>query len=122
MHRKHRIHPLIDGLWSDHKSGKLSRREFLRFAALLGLATTTASHLFHLAIPGHAMGAAYGQKLRIAGMLPESDHPVENVSIPASQVLRQVAEYLTYTDKNNITHPFLLDRWVVSEDLRISSL
>jgi peptide/nickel transport system substrate-binding protein len=122
MHRKHRKHPLIDCLWSDHKAGNLSRREFLRFAALLGLATTTASHLFHLAIPGHAMGAVYGQKLRIAGLLPESEHPAENVSMPASQVLRQVAEYLTYTDRNNITHPFLLDRWVVSEDLRIWSL
>jgi peptide/nickel transport system substrate-binding protein len=112
----------MDRLRSDHKAGKLSRREFLRFAALLGLATTTASHLFHWAIPGQAMGAVYGQKLRIAGLLPETGHPAENISISASQVLRQVAEYLTYTDENNITHPFLLDRWVVSDDLQTWSL
>jgi len=122
MQRKHRTHPHIDRLWSDHKAGNLSRREFLRFAALLGLATTTTSHLFHLAAPGHATGAVYGHKLRIAGLLPESAHPGKTVSIPESQVLRQVFEYLTYTDENNITHPFLLDRWLVSEDLKTWSL
>ena len=107
MHRKKQTHPLIDCLWSDHKAGVLSRREFLRFTALLGL-TTTASHLLQFAIPGHARGAVYGHKLRIAGQLPDSGHPAKSISIPASQVLRQVAEYLTYTDENNITHPFLL--------------
>ena len=122
MQRKHETQALKDCLWSDHKAGKMSRREFLRFAALLGLATSTASHLVHWAIPGQAMGAVYGQKLRIAGLLPETGHPAKNVSIPASQVLRQVAEYLTHTDENNITHPFLLDRWVVSDDLQTWSL
>ena len=122
MQRKHRTHPLIGHLWSDHKNGKLSRREFLRFSALLGLATTTASHLIHWATPDQAMGADYGRKLRIAGLLPETGHPARLLSIPASQVLRQVAEYLTYTDENNITHPFLLDRWVASDDLKIWSL
>ena len=112
----------MERLWLDHKAEKLSRREFLRFAALLGLSTTTAAHLFHWALPGQAMGAVYGQKLRIAGLLPETGHPAKNLSIPASQVLRQVAEYLTYTDENNITHPFLLDRWVVSDDLKTWSL
>lgn len=122
MQRKHRTQPLTESLWLDHKAGNLSRREFLRYAALLGLTTNTAAHLLQWAIPGHAMGAVYGQKLRIAGLLPESGHPANNLSIPASQVLRQVAEYLTYTDANNITHPFLLDRWVVSDDLKTWSL
>jgi peptide/nickel transport system substrate-binding protein len=121
MQRTNRTHPLVDSLWSDHKTGALSRRDFLRFAALLGL-TTTASHLLQLASPDHARGAVYGHKLRIAGLLPETAHPAKNGSIPASQVLRQVAEYLTYTDENNITHPFLLDKWIVSEDLRTWSL
>ena len=122
MQSNHRTHPLMDWLWSDYKAGSLSRREFLRLSALLGLASTAASGLFHLASPGHAAGAVYGQKLRVAGLLPETAHPAENLSVPQSQVLRQVAEYLTYTDENNITHPYLLDRWVASEDLRIWSL
>jgi len=122
MQRKHGTPIQIDRLLSDHQSKNLSRREFLRLAALLGFATTTTSHLLHLAVPGHARGAVYGHKLRIAGLLPESTHPARTVSIPASQVLRQVFEYLTYTDENNITHPFLLDRWVVSEDFKTWSL
>ncbi|MBW2121573.1 MAG: ABC transporter substrate-binding protein, partial [Deltaproteobacteria bacterium] len=32
--------------------------------------------------------------------------------------LRQVAEYLTFTDKDNITHPYLLEGWEASEDLK----
>jgi peptide/nickel transport system substrate-binding protein len=28
-----------------------------------------------------------------------------------------VAEYLTYTDENNVTHPYLLKNWQVSDDL-----
>jgi peptide/nickel transport system substrate-binding protein len=122
MRRKHKKHSRIECLWSDHQSGNLSRRDFLRFAALLGLTTTTASTLIHLASPGYARGAAYGEKLRIAGLLPETWHPAKNTSTPASQVLRQVAENLTYTDPNNITHPFLLDRWTVSDDLITWSL
>ena len=117
-----RKHPRIECLWSDHKSGNLTRRDFLRFAALLGLTTATASQLIHLANPGHARGAAYGEKLRIAGLLPETRHPATNTSLPASQVLRQVTENLTYTDENNITHPFLLDKWVVCDDLITWSL
>jgi len=122
MPRKHRTHLLIDRLWRDHKAGNLSRRDFLRLAALMGLAATTAPRLLHLATPGAAMGAVYGQKLRIAGRLPETTHPAKSISIPASQILRQVAEYLTFTDANNITHPYLLDRWTVSDDLRTWSL
>jgi peptide/nickel transport system substrate-binding protein len=118
MQVKHMTHPLIESLGSDYKDGKISRRGFLRFSALLGLATTTAPHLVHWAFPSQAMGAAYGRKLRIAGLLPETGHPAKHLSIPASQVFRQVTEHLTYTDENNITHPFLLDRWVVSDDLK----
>ncbi|HHP7235051.1 MAG TPA: ABC transporter substrate-binding protein, partial [Desulfobacterales bacterium] len=29
-----------------------------------------------------------------------------------------VAEYLTYTDKDNITHPYLLENWQASDDLK----
>ena len=122
MHRKHGTPPLIDRLRRDHQAGHLSRREFFRLAALMGFAVSGASHLLHLATPGTAMGAVYGQKLRLAARLPETTHPAKIISIPASQVLRQVAEYLTYTDANNITHPYLLDRWLVSEDLRTWSL
>ena len=121
MQNECKPHPLIGRIGSDHKAGNLSRREFFRLAALLGL-SVTAPQLLHLATPGQALGVVYGQKLRVAGLLPETAHPAETISIPARQVLRQVAEYLTYTDENNITHPFLLDRWVASEDLRIWSL
>jgi len=37
-------------------------------------------------------------------------------------VVRQVAEYLTWTDGKNITHPYLLKNWEVSQDLKTWTL
>jgi ABC-type transport system substrate-binding protein len=36
--------------------------------------------------------------------------------------MRQVAEYLTYTDGDNITHPYLLENWQASDDLKTWTL
>ncbi|MBW2513527.1 MAG: hypothetical protein JRE21_03010, partial [Deltaproteobacteria bacterium] len=87
MQSERKPHPLIGRLWSDHKAGNLSRREFFRLAALLGL-SVTVPQLFHPAAPAQALGAVYGQKLRVAGLLPETAHPAETISTPAGQVLR----------------------------------
>ena len=37
-------------------------------------------------------------------------------------MLRQVCEYLTYTDADNVTHPYLLENWVASDDLKTWTL
>ena len=122
MQKRHRTHSGIESIRSQYRDGHLSRREFLRFAALLGIASTTATQFLQLALPGRAGAAVYGDKLRIAGLLPKTWHASDDLSIPTGQVLRQVFEYLTYTDSQNITHPFLLDKWEVSEDLQSWSL
>jgi len=36
--------------------------------------------------------------------------------------MRHVAEYLSLTDENNITHPYLLESWEASEDLKTWTL
>jgi peptide/nickel transport system substrate-binding protein len=42
--------------------------------------------------------------------------------VEPTNIMRQVAEYLTYTDKDNITHPYLLENWQVSDDLKTWTL
>lgn len=63
-----------------------------------------------------------GAKLRIASPVHKVTHPAQFSWISPSNQLRQVAEYLTYTDADNITHPYLLENWQVSEDLKTWTL
>ncbi len=50
------------------------------------------------------------------------DHPARYSWVANSNWTRQVAEYLTFTDENNITHPWLLEKWEASEDLKTWTL
>jgi peptide/nickel transport system substrate-binding protein len=69
--------------------------------------------------PKRALAAKFkrGGELRIAGPVHEVTHPARLAWITPSNQLRQVAEYLTFTDADNITHPYLLDSWQASDDL-----
>ncbi len=122
MRKMDNSHPVFGDLKSDLHKGKLSRRDFLRFAALLGLSTTAASHAVQLVFPKHVHAVSYGGKLRVSGLIQKVSHPAELTWIAPSQPFRLVAEYLTFTDEKNITHPFLLDRWHVSDDLKTWTL
>ncbi len=122
MQRAYHQDSRLKVLHKQYHNGKLSRREFLRIAALLGYATITGIYGLQLVSPGRAMAATYGDKLRIAGLLPRVQYPSVLRPQATNQAIRQVFEYLTYTDSNNHTHPFLLERWEVSEDLKTWSL
>jgi peptide/nickel transport system substrate-binding protein len=49
-------------------------------------------------------------------------HPAQISSVGPSNMLRQVAEYLTYTDNQGVTHPYLLKNWQASQDLKTWTL
>lgn len=121
---KNGIHPAIYELKDDLNKGKLTRREFLRFATLLGMSAVAASQMAGLAIPGKAFAAkpVRGGVLKISGQVQKITHPAQFSWVAPSQVARQVAEYLTFTDGKNITHPYLLKNWEVSNDLKTWTL
>ncbi|MCK4394087.1 hypothetical protein KAX17_14385, partial [Candidatus Bipolaricaulota bacterium] len=81
---------------------------FLLVAILLGgLALTVA-----------AEDIQRGGTITVAGQpIQRIDDPSRFSWIPLSNYTRMVAEYLTYTDENNVTHPWLLQRWEASDDL-----
>jgi len=156
---KNGMHPAVPELQESLRKGKISRREFLRFAGLLGLSAGTASLLANCApppaptavaptavpptavpptaVPPTAVpptaapvateapvvsGITRGGKLVCASRIQKVTHPAQFSWVSASNQLRQVAEYLTQTDKDNITHPLLLESFKPSDDLKTWTL
>jgi peptide/nickel transport system substrate-binding protein len=105
--------------------GRLDRREFLRLATLLGLAAPTAYSLIGLADPFAGRAAAAtpeGGVLRFAQRVHEMTTPHTFETGAQSNMGRQALEYLAVTGPDNITRPHLLEKWDVSEDLKIWTL
>jgi len=124
MKDKTQIHPAIKELKIDLDNGKLSRRGFLRYATLLGMSAAAASQMAGLAWPKKAFAQSVqrGGTVKIASPVHKVTHPAQFSWIAPSQQLRQVAEYLTVTDGDNITHPHLLESWEASDDVKTWTL
>ncbi|MFQ5614283.1 MAG: ABC transporter substrate-binding protein [Anaerolineae bacterium] len=67
-------------------------------------------------------GIKRGGTLRIAEQMQAIDHPARLSWTEPSNVFRFVFEYLTETDRENITHPYLLEKWEASDDLQTWTL
>ena len=133
---RNEAHPYIPELKELYRDGRISRREFLRNATLLGMsaaaagtfvtgcgqqATEAPTEAPATAAPEPtekpAGGPQRGGTLRIASNVQKVTHPAQFSWVAPSNQLRQVAEYLTYTDGDNITHPYLLESWEANDDL-----
>jgi peptide/nickel transport system substrate-binding protein len=62
--------------------------------------------------------AVAGEDIQRGGTITVTGRTIGRIDDPAryswvanSNATRLVAEYLTYTDENNITHPWLLESW-----------
>lgn len=131
-----RIHPLVFDAQSKLSNGKINRREFMRFATLLGTSVAAASVLAACggdpapagapALGGEAAPAPgtlqRGGSLRKAMTLPLIDHPARFSWTQQSNVARQIGEYLTITGADNITRPYLLESWEASADVQTWTL
>ena len=120
MTDKQRIHPAIPELKDQMNQGKLSRREFIRYSALLGLSVTAAGQLAGMVLPRKAAAAGIkrGGVLRVAQQVQKIDHPARYSWLMPSNSMRQIFEYMTLTDENNITKPYLCESWDASDDLK----
>ena len=112
MSMKRRIHPAALDAASDLRKGKVNRREFLRFATLLGVSVPAAYALAGCA-PEQASAPMAGQAgadtAAAAGAIQRGgtwtsamqlqllDHPARLSWIQGANVVRQVSEYLTET-------------------------
>lgn len=117
--------PHLGKLQSQLADGRMSRREFVRFATLLGMAAPAALGMAGLEVPSPARAATLpdGGTLRVGTRVKDLKTPhTYSWGGYDSNVSRQVIEYLTLTDADNITHPYLLEGWSASPDLKTWTL
>lgn len=127
--RKDNLHPAIPELADNLKQGKISRREFLRTATLLGMSAAGAYNLAGKAtgelLLSPAQAAAKPKKggiLKVSMRAQEMTDPATFDWNEKSNVARQFLEYLTVTGPDNVTRPYLCERWQPSEDLKTWTL
>jgi len=128
-----RIHPAIPNAFDQFKTGRISRRDFLRFATLLGMSASLAYACSgpteneaaenagspDLANPtGIKRGGTWTSSMQLQLL----DHPARLSWVEGANIVRQINEYLTETGPDNITRPYLLDRWEANEDVTVWDL
>ncbi len=121
-----RMHPGVRVLARQLETGACDRREFLRSACLLGLGASAAYAMAgrilgeHLVDPLRAAPATprMGGILRVSMPVPEITDPATFDWTEKSNCVRHTLEYLTYTGPDNVTRPYLAERWEASDDLR----
>ena len=120
MENNEKMHPAINELKEELGKGKLSRREFLRYATLLGVSATAASQMIGLTWPKKLFAANIkrGGILKVSQQIQKIDHPARYSWLMPSNSMRMVFEYMTLTDADNVTHPYLCESWSASDDLK----
>ncbi len=113
-------HDGLSKLKSQFNDGKMSRREFIRYSTLLGLSATTAYSMVGMVAPRPVAAADMpkGGTLRIAMRTVQIATPHTFQWIYDSNQARGTIEYLTKTGHDNVTRPYLVERWEASEDLK----
>src|SRR5512136_3112051 len=136
------MHPAVPELQDQLRQGKISRREFLRYACLLGVSVGAANVLAACAQPTAAPTAVpptavpptavavptaipatavptikRGGTATIATRVQRFDHPARLSWGEAADEFRNVFEYLTFTGADSITVPLLLEKWEANADV-----
>lgn len=136
--RPDQMHSAVPEMQNQLRQGRISRREFLRVVTLLGISAPAAYALAGCgttptaaptAVPVTAGTVApmastikRGGILRVGIQVPSVDHPARFSWVFDSNEFRQVYEYLTETGRDNITRPYLLERWEPNETLDVWTL
>ena len=122
-------HPLVPTLKRQLVERQIDRREFLRYATLLGMAAPAAYTFVGkvtgepLVAPAQAQGTMpKGGTLRIAMRCQDLKSPHTYSWIESANSARQVVDYLTVTGVDNITRPGLVEKWETSPDLKTWTL
>jgi len=133
------VHAYIPELEDLYLKGRITRREFLRNATLLGMTFASAS-AFLAACGGTtapeptsppaaggetpqpteapaAGGPVRGGTYTASMQLQLLDHPARLSWVEGANIVRQFGEYLTETGPDNVTRPYLLEKWEASDDV-----
>ncbi len=113
-------HSYLPKLAQQFKDGKVNRREFLRTSTLLGLSAAAAYGIVGLPDPAgvRKAHAGMGGTVRLSMRVQPIESPHTYSWIQDSMMSRNVIEYLTRTRNDNITEPWLCEKWEASDDLK----
>ncbi len=113
-------HSYLPKLAQQFRDGKVSRREFLRTSTLLGLSSAAAYAIVGLPETGSVTKSARaaGGTVRLSLRVQPIASPHTYSWIQDSMMSRNVIEYLTLTGADNITRPWLAEKWEASDDLK----
>ncbi|MCA9899667.1 MAG: ABC transporter substrate-binding protein [Anaerolineales bacterium] len=146
-----KIHVAIPNAYEQLEQGRISRREFMRFATLLGMSASVAAIAAACGGGGAAdepaadsgdsgdtavdsggstdsgsetavSGIKRGGTLTKSMQLQLLDHPARLSWVEGANIVRQIGEYLTETGSDNITRPYLLDRWEANDTVDVWDL
>ena len=120
-----KIYSYVPKLIEQVKAGKIDRREFLWTATLLGLSATSAYGVLGLTDPFDKPAEAApvpGSIYRMAMRVPALENPATYSWAYDSLSARLVCDYLTRTGADNVTRPWLLEKWDASEDIKTWTL
>ncbi len=126
--RTSKLHPGVHQAAHHLRGGKLSRREFVRTATLLGVSLPVAYRLLSditgepIVRQARAASHKRGGMLRASMRVQEMTDPARFDWTEKSNIARQVLEYLTITGPDNVTRPYLAERWEASDDLKTWTL
>jgi peptide/nickel transport system substrate-binding protein len=137
MKKDDKIHPLVYKFKDEVEKGKCSRREFIRYATLLGVSSTAASQMLlwgcgdkkeeaaetkapsgEVQTAGETGSQKKGGVLNFGMQVQEMADPGTFSWTEKSIVARHIIEYLVETGPDNITRPYLAKSWEASDDLK----
>ena len=137
MKKDDKIHPLVYKFKDAVDRGKCSRREFIRYATLLGVSSTAASQMLlwgckdktekveetkapsgEVQPAGETAPTKKGGVLKFGIQVQEMADPGTYSWTQKSVVARHIIEYLVITGPDNITRPYLAKSWEASDDLK----
>ncbi len=120
-----RTHPALPALADGLADGRVDRRDFLRTATLLGLSASAAYALAGRLDGGAGAGPAAAAETPVAGGRLRCSMNVKEITDPATfdwpekaNVARHIVEPLCTTGPDNVTRPWLAERWEASDDLK----
>ncbi|MFQ5576049.1 MAG: ABC transporter substrate-binding protein, partial [Anaerolineae bacterium] len=126
-----KIHPYIPEAYEKLQQGRISRREFLRLATLLGMSAGVATIAAQCGGGAQPAAPAGGEQpaaptggVKRGGTWTSSmnlqllDHPARLSWVEGANIVRQINEYLTETGPDNVTRPYLLEKWEASDDVK----
>ncbi len=117
-------HPWYHELCDYEKNGKIDRRDFLKYAAVLGVTASVPFQAAGMIFPKSA-GAANikrGGVLKVASSVMKIAHPSNIGWGQPANMMMQMLEHLVVVNNKNVPEPYLLKNWKVSDDLKTWTL